>query len=238
MAVAAGAVMKPSDFFLTRRHFLGFLVPGLLWLATPIWLCAIDLLGWFKEAKARELGLVVVAGYVVGYVVQSATFAILWWWRRTRAEGSHSTGTASVQTPMSRLKADIQKAVQSDARLVKLNACDLAQFCKWHAAKDSYFQSQFSEFEDEINFTIGLSVPMMLLGIVGLVLTLGSWVGEHRLCYGGASVATLLMGAYMLWRFSYLWRAEEEAWYKAFLVTWPRGSAQSSPNADIQDDCA
>jgi hypothetical protein len=165
---AIGAFMKPSDFFLSRRQTLGFLVPGVLWLATGLWICGHGPLEWFDNpTTTKRLILFFGVSYLVGYVVHSLVFAVLDTSKRW-APRPESPPWITIQN----LKSTVRAAVQSDPRLAELNEHQLAQHCKRYAAKDSpYFQSVFSEFEDEVNLTAGMSVPLIVLSIVGVFRT-------------------------------------------------------------------
>jgi hypothetical protein len=77
IVLPANATMKPSDFFLSRRQLLGFVAPGALWLAIGLWICGRSPLRWLETASGVRLAVFLVASYLFGYVVQSATFAAL-----------------------------------------------------------------------------------------------------------------------------------------------------------------
>ncbi len=223
--------MKPSDFFLSRRQILGFLVPGVLWLATGLWFFGLDpvcLLGALG-AKTRILVVFITASYIIGYVLQSATFAI----RDTSKRWATANPSRAEPQAMQSLKKAVGQAVQSNPQLAGLKEHQLAQFCKRYAAKDSpYFQSVFTDFEDEVNFTIGMSFPLMFAAAVGAVRTFifpaGSGAPNKR-WYGITLLLMFLIGCYMYWRSSYARQAEEEAWYRAFLLAWSEAEKSSRP---------
>jgi len=229
--------MKPSDFFLSRRQILGFLVPGVLWLTTGLWLFGLDPVCLLAalEAKTRILVVFITASYIIGYALQSATFAI----RDTSKRWATANPSRAEAQAMQNLKKAVRQAVLSKPQLAELNEHQLAQFCKWYAAKDSpYFQSVFTDLEDiEVNFTIGMSFPLMFLAAVGAVRTFVFPPGSgapYKHWYGITLLLLFLMGCYMHWRSSYVRQAEEEAWYRAFLLAWSEAEKSSGP-AEKQD---
>ena len=108
---------------------------------------------------------------------------------------------------------------------------NLAHYCKWRAASEnSLREAEFSEFEDEINFAISLAILLLTIGIA-------SFAGIH---FGKPprwlfSTCIFALGCYMLWRFLYLKRTEERAWYTAFLLMPPEAQADSSESEQHGD---
>jgi hypothetical protein len=230
--------MKPGDFFLDRRHFVGFLLPGALWLALYKLACEADIGVWLESASVLKLTLFLAASYVVGYITQSFIFSFLIWARRLLRKWKwllhmRAKFLPELENDLAIVKS-VKDIVDSDPQLIRLeslgvlNEAQLARYCKWYASKDPISQARFSEFEDEINATVGMSFPLMALGVEGAILT------YHRLPfalhvgrYFAVFVVIFLMGIYMLYRFLNVWQAEEASWYRAFLMTWPANMEKS-----------
>jgi hypothetical protein len=227
--------MKPSDFFLSRRQFLGFLVPGALWIASGLWICGRQPLRWLETASGVRLAVVLVASYLIGYVLQSAIFTLMDETSRWRkASVAAPALIANTAGDIALLREYAREIAKDCPKIGELNNHQFSQFCKRFAAKDSeFFQGHFSDCEDEVNFTKALSIPLIILGLIA---GLRYWFPDQYIlpepwCYGSSTVLVIGMGIYMFWRFTYARKAEEEAWYRAFIITWHGLSAPAVRNA-------
>ena len=243
--------MKPSDFFLNRRQFLGFLVPRALWLASGFWICGQHPMLWLEEALFTRWAVFLVGSYLVGYVMQSFTFIVLdeaKRWRTDRFAAPHQTADTlprglprgqAAAAELEALREHIRSIIAKDPQLRDLNAHQMAQFCKRVAAKDSeFFQAQFLDLEDEVNFTRGVSIPLVFLAVVGFIRSFWpTWlVPDERSCMIAVFALMLFLGGYMYWRFSYVRAAEEEAWYRSFALSWQQQTKADKDQSSTEQE--
>jgi hypothetical protein len=158
--------MKPSDLFIRGRQFFGFLIPGIMWVASILLIQGEHPLAFVEGGNSFiRAALFIGISYIVGFIIQTLIFPL----------------TADVlkkfirQHPSKRLKelkklkeqiVDIFKSrLPSDQKEWVVPPDDFRSFCKLYVLNHSpALGSLLLEKEDDINFLAAnlLALPVFV----------------------------------------------------------------------------
>ncbi len=212
--------MKLSDFLMRGRHLFGFLIPGVMWLAS---LSLIFLnknpLQFVEEGTSPigRTGLLLALGYIVGFSLQTLLFPLL-------ADGlkRHLGIPETVQKLAEQIQRILKGKLPEGESEWVLVPDHLPVFCKMYVLEHSKELKHFIiEKEDDINFLVANTIPGPLLICSWLV-----FKGYSGLSISIGAVSAVLLVTFLRRRLKHYLRREKEEWFEWFLLLHLRETSE------------
>lgn len=220
--------MKPSDLFIRGRHFFGFLIPGVMWVATFL-LALNDHPLAFAEGGNTFIRSAFLIGisYIVGFTTQTLVFRVIadsMKWYMGEHQPDRIKGLKNLKEE---IKKNFTSKLPSETVDLPVPDKDFRSFCKLYVLEHSpTLGSLLLEKEDDINFLVAHIVagPALLL----------SWMHNRHFGSGAFVIAALLAAACdyaLLRRLYYYLQAEIVYTYEACLQLQLGGGTRPSASA-------
>jgi hypothetical protein len=153
--------MKLSDFLIRGRHLFGFLIPGLMWIASFFYLTDRDLITFVEGGNSWiRIGVLLGISYILGFILQTLIFPVI----------ADSLKKLFVEKSKKYDKMDAQLVEILKAKLpanqteLLIEKNRLPNFCKYYILEFAdELKRKVMEKENDINLMVATMIPAPLL---------------------------------------------------------------------------
>lgn len=231
--------MKLSDFLIRGRHLFGFLVPGIMWVASFFYLSDKSLFD-FVESGNTWIKVIVLLGlsYILGFILQTITFPLIadtikWLSRKINNSklnlSKHSRGDEIpsagrrflnwllVEKDHDELDKQLEEILKAElpvkVKKLAFQSDDIPGFCKYYILEFSdEMRRKVMEKENDINLMVASMIPVPLLFFSIMKDSLIGW----RIWL--AIISVLIFWIVLAFRLKHYVNGEKEEWRKIFLL--------------------
>jgi hypothetical protein len=204
--------MKLSDFLIRGRHFFGFLIPGIMWIACLLLLFfkknPMDFVEDGKSPAARAV-MLIAASYITGFCIQTLLFPVL-----VDIMKKHIGVPCDVKDLGEQIQRILVAKLPENEIRWTVPLADLPIFCKFYILEHSKeLKNILLEKEDDINFIAANILPGPLLIISWFIFKGYPWwiIVISIICL-------FVIAALLFRRLVFYLRSEKVEWYEIFLL--------------------
>lgn len=207
--------MKPSDLFIRGRQFFGFLIPGIMWVASILLMSGGHPLAFVEGGNAFiRSALFIGIAYIVGFIIQTLIFPLTADLLKIFIRKRPPKKIRELKELKEQIIGIFKARLPSEQEAWLIPPDDFRSFCKLYViAHSPALGSLLLEKEDDINFMVAnlLSLPVFVF----TWMRSNTYLQEHK---AAIIVTTIIFALALLKRLHFYLQQETVYAYEACLM--------------------